>query len=197
MKKQQKKRFFNLIEVTVAIAVVGIGIAGVMALLPPAIEANRSADYNNYTGDVVSTLASYYQAELQRSWRTSTSAGDFIILLDSKPSENTLKTDLLYAPTDAWTEKKGLQGIYTVNKGGTAYFGVKTVDEGILANILVWKASDSDVPALQYHDPADTANPKTITTGEKMRVFFELSWPAARPYDSREKRLYVYEFYKR
>ena len=35
MKKYLLRKGFNLIEVTMAIAIVGIGIAGVMALFPP------------------------------------------------------------------------------------------------------------------------------------------------------------------
>ena len=40
MKNNLFRSGFNLIEVTMAIAIVGIGIAGVMALFPPAIEAS-------------------------------------------------------------------------------------------------------------------------------------------------------------
>ena len=50
MKKNLFRSGFNLIEVTMAIAIVGIGIAGVMALFPPAIEANKAANNQNYIG---------------------------------------------------------------------------------------------------------------------------------------------------
>ena len=64
----KKSRFFirrfNLIEITMAIAVVGIGIAGIMALFPPAIEANRTADNQNYLGQVSETLMGYLEAEI-------------------------------------------------------------------------------------------------------------------------------------
>ena len=68
MKKSRFFRWFNLIEVTMAVAVVGIGIAGVMALFPPAIEANKNADFQNYTGTVVNNVAAFLNYQLKRNW---------------------------------------------------------------------------------------------------------------------------------
>ena len=195
MKKILKKQFFNLIEVTMAIAVVGIGIAGVMAMLPPAIEANKSADYNNYTGDVVSTLASYMETELRRDWATALGK-----IPSSRPAAASL-ANLQFSPADDDTSKPeanrlwkiitGLNGIYSVTKGGVSYYGVKTSDEGVRANILVWQDTAVD---LKYHtstSASETINPTRV------RAVFELSYPAGVPYGQRTKKQFVYEFYQR
>ena len=195
MKKILKKQFFNLIEVTMAIAVVGIGIAGVMAMLPPAIEANKSADYNNYTGDVVSTLASYMETELRRNWSTA---------LSSIPSSKPSTTALQFTPADDDTSKEetdrrwktipGLNGIYKIHATAadshtSGVFGVKSMDESVRANILVWR--DGASPELKYHGSSE----QTVTpTG--VRVMFELSYPAGLPYAQRTIKQFVYEFYQ-
>ena len=195
MKKILKKQFFNLIEVTMAIAVVGIGIAGVMAMLPPAIEANKSADYNNYTGDVVSTLASYMETELRRNWSTA---------LSSIPSSKPSTTALQFTPADddsskeetdrRWKTITGLNGIYRIHATAAGshtpgVFGVKSMDESVRANILVWR--DGTGPVLEYHGSSG----QTVTpTGA--RVVFELSYPAGLPYAQRTIKQFVYEFYQ-
>ena len=195
MKNILKKQFFNLIEVTMAIAVVGIGIAGVMAMLPPAIEANKSADYNNYTGDVVSTLASYMETELRRNWSTA---------LNSIPVSKPPTPALQFTPADddsskeetdrRWKTIPGLNGIYKIHETDTGphisgVFGVKSMDESVRANILVWL--DGASPELKYHGSSE----QTVTpTGA--RVVFELSYPAGLPYAQRTIKQFVYEFYQ-
>lgn len=205
MKKQQKKRFFNLIEVTVAIAVVGIGIAGIMALLPPAIEANRSADYNNYTGDVVSTLATYIETKLRRDWATEIGK-----IPDSKPTT----TSLQFSPTDDDTSKSvdnrrwkpitGLNGLFRIHASASGthtagVYGVRSSDEGVRANILVWQ--ETPVPNLKIYKPIMDAsgNPtsESVSITNSAKVTFELSYPAGVPYEQRTRKQFVYEFYQR
>ena len=197
MKKILKKHFFNLIEVTMAIAVVGIGIAGVMALLPPAIEANKTANYNNYTGDVIGTLATYMETELRRNWSS---------VLGSIPS--TQPAAPLFTPADDDTSKEeserkwktitGLNGIYRIHSSPSGahtagVFGIKSADESLRGNILVWR--DSTVPDLQFHQSPSSS--VTIAAPARARVIFELSYPAGMPYAQRTKKQFIYEFYQR
>ena len=163
-------------------------------MLPPAIEANKSADYNNYTGDVVSTLASYMETELRRNWTTT---------LDSIPDFKPDVSSLPFTPADddsskeenkrRWKTIPGLNGIYKIHETDTGphisgVFGVKSMDESVRANILVWRGAS---PALQYHGSSG----QTVTpTGA--RVVFELSYPAGLPYAQRTIKQFVYEFYQ-
>lgn len=192
-----RKSFFNLIEVTMAIAVVGIGIAGIMALLPPAVEANKSADYNNYLGDVVSTLASYYEAELKREWRTST---DTRIILEAKPDLNNSdkykawKKDVIFEPgKDTWTAIPNLNGIYKVEKDDKKYFGISSADDRVKAIVYVWQETPTK---LTYVNRSGSENNPAPTDPERLKVTFELSWPAMVDHANRQKRYYVYEFNK-
>ena len=68
MKKNLFRMCFNLIEVTMAIAIVGVGIAGVMALFPPAIEANKAANNQNYIGLVSDSFLGYLEGNYLRNF---------------------------------------------------------------------------------------------------------------------------------
>ena len=46
-----KRSAFNLIELTLAIAVVGIGIASIMALFVPAIDSTKNSIADNYADE--------------------------------------------------------------------------------------------------------------------------------------------------
>ena len=54
-----KRSAFNLIELTLAIAVVGIGIASVMALFIPAMNASKASVADNYLPDIADTLMTF------------------------------------------------------------------------------------------------------------------------------------------
>lgn len=53
------KKFFNLIEVTLAIAVVGLGMVSIMSLFPVGINATRQAVAENYASDAAELLMTY------------------------------------------------------------------------------------------------------------------------------------------
>ena len=55
---KRSKRFFNLIEVVLALGVAGLGIAGVMAVIPLSVKAARTADYENSIADTINTFFS-------------------------------------------------------------------------------------------------------------------------------------------
>lgn len=204
MKKNLFRSGFNLIEVTMAIAIVGIGIAGVMALFPPAIEANKNANFQNYTGTMVENIASYLGSELNRE--SDGSKPNWDILVGEKGEkgwkEGSLPTAKANAPipgqetnTDGWTEPSIIingktivfRGVFTT---GTAnVLGIKSYDGSIAAHARYWK-DNSRLPS--YYNKSE------ITTDQEFRVkiVIELSWPIAKPYADREKQEFVYEFNK-
>lgn len=71
-----KRSAFNLIEITLAIAVVGIGVAAVMALLVPALNASKDSLADTYTADVVNTFMTYVRGELTRDWTNISNFND-------------------------------------------------------------------------------------------------------------------------
>ena len=50
-----KKKFFNMIEVLLALGVTAVGIMGILAVIPMTLNANRDAAADSYITDVVNT----------------------------------------------------------------------------------------------------------------------------------------------
>ena len=181
MKKSRFFRWFNLIEVTMAVAVVGIGIAGVMALFPPAIEANKNADFQNYTGTVVNNVAAYVAYQLKRDWST----------FRGKLKEKTNATEpAVQTNTDNWDEITNFNGLFFPNKNDKKvdWLGIQTQDKSISAHVRIWK--DDTNMSKGYFNKTEF----TIANDRRIRVIVELSWPIHVAYADREKQEFVYEF---
>ena len=206
MKKNLFRSGFNLIEVTMAIAIVGIGIAGVMALFPPAIEASKAANVQNFTGTVVDNIAVYVANELNRKKITPNPGGSPTIennwdtFLGKLPPAGE-KDKEQYKPgieTDIHDKEEGetgpgwgktpLGGVYTTSKNNI--LGIKSHDGSIAAHARIWKDNDKMEPA--YFGKSAI----TVSSNYRVRLVIELSWPVTKPYENREKQEFIYEFNK-
>jgi len=174
MKKNLFRSGFNLIEVTMAIAIVGIGIAGVMALFPPAIEANKAANNQNYIGTVSDSFLGYLEGNFLHNF----------VAIKNLPSS---KPDT----AESWKNKadsaiSGFPGLYQIKKSG-----------GFESNIFAVESADGSVNALIAMWQSGAAAPDSYSSdaNDSRRVYIEVSWPAAQPYDSRQKKLYVYDVF--
>ncbi len=179
MKKNILKSGFNLIEVTMAIAIVGIGIAGIMALFPPAIEANKVANNENYLGGVSETLISFLEAKVFSNFS--------VALATDNPAPSTA------ADLTTWTEDKnqgsaGFPELYQLDENKV--FGVKSADGTVTAYISIW--TPGAVPSLDTTGSSETINLST----DSRRVYVEVSWPAVVPATARQKKFYVFDCFK-
>ena len=172
MRKNIIKSGFNLIEVTMAIAIVGIGIAGVMALFPPAIEANKAANNQNYLGIVADSFLGYLENKILSDFSKVTAMGSTKL----EPAEtvwNGTKTSLA---------SQGFPGLYTTSSNNV--LAVESPDGSVTALIAMWQSGGSAIPGF-------TASDNTRVR----RVFVEVSWPAVLSYNKREKKLYIYDVF--
>lgn len=184
-----KRSAFNLIEITLAIAVVGIGVAAVMALLVPALNASKDSLADTYTADVVNTFVTYVRGQLSCKWGSS---GKFNIGFTGTPAE-------ISDTANDWdlTGSSPLipnTGIYSSKV--TSIFRIK-VDPDFTAHMRVWyeALSNNASNPSQFNKNGNAISPTTIDG--LVRFYFELSWPATIPYAARKKSLYVTEFYNR
>lgn len=184
-----KRSAFNLIELTLAIAVVGIGIASVMALFIPAIDSTKNSIADNYTADVVNTFASYLESVVKKdsdTWNNliKASGGAFVYQPDNvaytPPQEST--------PLTSWVDSQlvfpGVYGkedwLYGV-KVGSIFFG----------HLKIWAEQIKDF----YVAGSSNAGDRELGLDKAARIYFELSWPVILKYEKRNKRLYVMELY--
>ena len=205
MKKNLFRSGFNLIEVTMAIAIVGIGIAGVMALFPPAIEANKNANFLNFTGTVVNNVAAYLDYELKRNWsfkdglnvKASATVPEQQTNIETWPGGTAEKVG--WKPVDNFP---GLFQPFDKDKNThNDWFGIKSQDDSIAVHVRIWQDNTNLAKYSILKDTNDDGvrNALTEITPEsnlRIRVVIELSWPIAKAYANREKQEFVYEFNK-
>ena len=187
---------FNLIEITLAIAVVAIGVAAVMALFVPALNASKDSLADTYTADVVNTFVTYVRGELTRDWSlnsfTTRSAEDIKNEME-KPEDHPLTND---SPNnwDLGSPCIPNTGIYSSED--KSIFRIK-VDPDFTAHMRIWyeNLNNSGKNPNQFNKDGTSES----LTNDKgiVRFYFELSWPATIPYAARKKNLYVTEFYNR
>ena len=172
MKKNIVRAGFNLIEVTMAIAVVGIGIAGIMALFPPAIEANKSANNQNYIGMVSNAFLGYLENNLLNNFST----------VKTLPTANPTPAESLWTGAKTSLSEVGFPGLYTTTNN--KIFAVESADGTVNALIALWQSGNTAIPGFTASD-----------TETVRRVYIEVSWPAVLPYTNREKKLYIYDVF--
>jgi hypothetical protein len=181
-RRARKLSPFNLIEVTLAIGVVAVGMAGLMALFPIGFNATRDAIGENYSADTADQLLhvmAYYSKLSSTNWTA---------LLGDSPTTGMIKEESAKpssAPTDPPTSKTTAFGIGNIYEAGTSkgvyYVESKTgstVD--FAAHAIVWKTATHNLGTSGTLLPWDIA--ATINV--------ELSWPAGKPYAKRTKRYY-------
>ena len=107
--------YFNLVEIALAIAIIGIGMAGIMALYPVALKAARDSVGNNYSMLAGEQFLSYLKGLTDSNWtfiNTSVQA--------TRPTISDTTT-----ATNDWADNFG--NIYTTGTGLVAgqVYGIK------------------------------------------------------------------------
>ena len=173
-----KRSAFNLIELTLAIAVVGIGIASVMALFIPAMNASKASVADNYLPDIADTLMTFVKMNPGAEQIQS-----------GKPNATTLNklNTAEYATLENITDVTDRYNLYKT-KADSKIMGVKIGRDGadFTGHILMWYTDD-------VKDLYDNAPNASTMKSNHRRYYIEVSCPLLVPYAQREKRLYVTE----
>jgi hypothetical protein len=196
---RQMKKFFNMIEVTLAIAVVGLGMAGIMALFPVGFQSSRDAIGDNYAADTAEQVLSYLASACQTNWTTMISS-DGTAGTGSIPEGYASGTSVSSLPTstDLWTQVFG--NIFKVDLSTLDVFGIKqpaTGNPDFTAHIKVWKSqiTNMNIGGVSGISIPYYSNISGTTIGAA-RLNVEISWPVEKPYSAREKRFFCLEIFK-
>ena len=68
MKKRFIRHGFNMVEVTLALAIIAIGISSILVLFPVGANANKAAIANNNLADIAEYMMSYIRAGVTSEW---------------------------------------------------------------------------------------------------------------------------------
>lgn len=188
MKNKAKKmirRRFNLIEVTMALAVVAIGLMSVTVLFPIGANANRDAIGENYAADAGEQMLTYLANSATSNWTT----------FWTKVASNL--SDISSVPADISSWSPVSTNLYQTTVGGNyVYRLVQGTQQGSLTDtdfdavIRIWQ---SPVYGWSWNSGAWTTK-QLWETDSQLNI--EISWPATIPYSGRQKAYYSMEVIK-
>ena len=181
-----------MIEVTLAIAVVGLGMAGIMSLFPVGFQASRDAIGDNYASYSADEIISYLAKAAQRDWTTTIGTDDSTGSIQSE-----LYSRIADANTDSpgnWNHLTNIGSIYIAGGSvdGQKIFGISQGSTSVVdfsAHARVWKSMITGIWIFNQNAPP-------ITYDKAVKLNIEISWPVEKPYSQREKRYYSVEIFK-
>lgn len=206
-----KKRFFNMIEVLLALAVSAIGITAIMGIIPLGLKANRDAMSDTFAADIANSYFATLSLDSATSFTVLVSKlKDLFGEAESKTSV-TVDGNTVYVYKNPSPSNAPDPDDWKV--GGVIKFAHKFTDDGIdfdtskasskhyIRAFVGKKDGDNEVVPDFAADiwgwwcyPSDIAESVGSQT-DLVRVYLEVSWPINAPYDKREKRIFVREFF--
>lgn len=194
------KRLFNMVEVTLAIAVVGIGISGIMALFPVAINSTRDAVGDSYASFAADKFIHFFAGSATADSDVPSDPDKFWnmyikTLLSTSPAN---ASAINSAATGSWvaTNAPGvyrtstLSQLFKIAQGdparpdfdGTVNIWISETATSVY-NGSEWKLWPKDGGGIDYKDYLVGLN-------------LEISWPNSKLYANREKRYFYLEVAK-
>ena len=190
---------FNMVEIVLAIGVVAFGITGVMALLPPALNANRDTVNDVFVDEAISKMRLLFKTFFEPNFDTCISAGNYIA---EKAHGEITDTEVAnfqstYSPATMETKKlfsdTNLHNLFRIFRDGNVYY-LNSVDG----------ESASAVHVLLHKEkiPGETVGAGTGQIsfsegfGEGYRIYMTFSWPVTASWNARQKRTVIYDCFR-
>ncbi len=172
---------FNMVEIVLAIGVVAIGVTGVMALLPPSLNANRDVAADAFVEEAASKVSALLNLKYIPEWKNGTN----LPFSDS---------DTQPQPTSAITKEGDVDSnlsdwkIYKTSDSSIFWF-----ESGDGMTILHGSIRQADIPSDLYNGTGSVGPTEVNNT---KRIFVEFSWPVTVAMENRQKRLFVFDVSK-
>ena len=190
---------FNMVEIVLAIGVVAFGITGVMALLPPALNANRDTVNDVFVDEAISKMRLLFKTFFEPNFDTCISAGNYIA---EKAHGEITDTEVAnfqstYSPATMETKKlfsdTNLHNLFRIFRDGNVYY-LNSVDGETASAVHVLLHKEKI--------PGETVGMGTgeITFlkgfGEGYRIYMIFSWPVTASWNARQKRTVIYDCFR-
>jgi len=196
------KRGFNLIEITLAVAIIAVGMSSILVLFPVGLNASSAAAADNMVQDVAEYILGYLECRTQAAWRDAAGNATANAFVGSLPDSLSDADD----SSVTWTTIANTK-LESGNLGGSTVFryvqsynvvidGDSTTVTDFSAVIRVWKEK---IPLLLRKTDNTTATQTTDSPASAgtygMTLCAEISFPVEKPYADREKYLFRREIY--
>lgn len=188
---QSQHRHFSMIEVVLGLGLIAFGLISIAALFPVGLRANQAAIGETYAAEHADQFLHLLKAKIvapddnQANWTTYA-----VALPTSKPTTS--------EPTATGWADWLIQGLSTYAVGGTQKQFYRIRQQGLDANdtqfqavCRVWRT-----PVTVAHYESGIWTEIVFTADQAIGLNVEISWPADKPYASRQKSLYQLEVYR-
>ncbi|MDT8392153.1 MAG: prepilin-type N-terminal cleavage/methylation domain-containing protein [Lentisphaeria bacterium] len=180
------KHAFNLIEISIALGVIAVGIVAVVGAFPLAANKTRDAMAETYAAQAAADMLALIEYQGRQNWPVYFEGST--VLPAAKPSGGTARGGVI-ADTNGTIYGTATPGAYHIIRYTDAN-GNGTFDIGEIvdfeAEMLVWRSLVSE--------DWKTSN---FPYSEAVRLNVEISWPVAVPYANRQKAYYTTELSRR
>ena len=183
---------FNMVEIVLAIGVVAFGITGVMALLPPALNANRDVVNDSFVDEGISKMQAAFSAYILPQWDTyiASSSSTFIKTISSADSINKNLHTQRYSLDEF--KKNGTKFPDKNNPNVSSLFNIYNID-----NVYCLVSADESTA---IHATIWKENIPNIDSSAAQRIYIEFSWPVTAAYETRKNtnctRIVTFDVFK-
>ncbi len=140
-----------MVEVLIAIGVMGVGISLIMVLFPVALQGARDTEENTYVSTIASQVVNYYRVKVASEGKAFNDSSSTIYDLNNEAEFNALEIDIV-APdyeedTSEWSV---IPSAFNISTGGTFEFQPPALGSDDLAEV-----HEQEVVSLFPHDSED------------------------------------------
>lgn len=211
-------KYFNLIEIVLAIGILAIGISVVIVMFPVGVNENKKSIGMNYSAMAAESIFSYISREANEpsSWDATLALLPYSTSLNAPPiilkPYGKLDPSTWSIPEEGYIYKISDIDINDIlwSKG---VYGIKIKTGDIVdftGEALIWRQLFYLFPATTpfylkdlyvsgYTEDFDTSIDNTMRLEEIEKLIaginIEISWPAEKPYSQRNKNRYYFEIF--
>ena len=204
------RKFFNLIEIALAIAIIAVGLSSILVLFPVGLNATNDATADNKIPDIADYMLGYLECQVAACWRDGEGnpvpENSFIknqLTVSENPAGNA-KEDETWEPIDDSNAERATLFYQDAEISGSRKArifkyeqkyqvdGTNVVD--FSAVMRVWQ---EPIP-FQFSKIAEPEKALTHHTNpgkSGVALCVEISYPAEKPYAAREKQYFRREIY--
>jgi hypothetical protein len=185
----RQRNFFNLIEVVLAIGILGVGTTSILGLLPVALSADTDTVASNYAVENVDYFLhsfQYYLANPGNNYQNWTSFGQ--LLPEDKPGSE---------EPQSWNKLSESESLLIAQAAGdNQFYKVEhaTVDGSTADFTAIYRVWATPISYPQLEEGEWKQVP--IDKDTALAVHLEVSWPAQIPYERRRQQHYYLEMFK-
>jgi hypothetical protein len=197
------RKYFNMIEVTLAIGIVALGLVGILSLFPVGFNSIRDAVGDNYVNDTSQLFLSYIKLEAKKdtsippATQSQTQINDrWGAVIDpiptSKPDAPNPTVDTVNPSYATWTVT-AVPNLYSIS-GTPGLYRIYSGTNDFKAAVRVWKTRI--ISSIFDSSVTPPRKPDSPQFTDACGLNIEFSWPLEKPYAQRTKRFFYYEIFK-